>query len=74
MELITEYSKLTDVQLTEKISKLNQITFSNNLNLARQAYPILQQLYEEQNIRAGKAFEQHLANSGVGLNEIINIG
>jgi hypothetical protein len=67
-------TKLTDEELTEKISKLNRIVFSNNGNLARQAYPILQQLIEQQNIRAAKIFEQHLANSGVNMNEIINIG
>lgn len=74
MDNTNKLTKLTDEELTEKISKLNRIVFSNNGNLARQAYPILQQLIEQQNIRAAKIFEQHLANSGVNMNEIINIG
>jgi hypothetical protein len=65
---------LTDDQLDEKIQKLTRMVFSNNVNLARQAQPILMNLYEEQSRRNSEKFEQHLEKNGIKMDEIINIG
>ena len=67
-------SDLTDEQLDEKIQKLTRIVFSINSNLARQAQPILMNLYEEQSRRNAIKFEEHLEKNGVKIDEIINIG
>lgn len=67
-------NKLADTELDEKIQKLTKIVFSNNPNLARQAHPILMQLYEEQSRRNAEKFEEHLAKNGTKMDEIINIG
>jgi len=66
--------ELTDEELDTKIQKLTRIVFSNNVNLARQAQPILMGLYEEQSRRNAKKFEDHLEKNGVKMDEIINIG
>ena len=65
---------LTDEKLDEKIQKLTRIAFSNNINLARQAQPILLNLYEEQSRRNADKFEKHLEKNGVKVDDIINIG
>jgi len=65
---------LTDEKLDEKIQKLTRIAFSNNVNLARQAQPILLNLYEEQSRRNADKFEKHLEKNGVKVDDIINIG
>jgi hypothetical protein len=65
---------LTDEQLDEKITKLSRIVYSPNVNLARQAYPILLNLIEQQSMRNTKKFEEHVEKSGMKMDEIINIG
>jgi hypothetical protein len=66
--------ELTDEELDAKIQKLTRIVFSNNVNLARQAQPILMGLYEEQSRRNAEKFEKHLEKQGVKMDDIINIG
>lgn len=74
MFLDQDLSKMTDEQVEEKVNKLYRIVYSKNQNLARQAYPLLMSLYDEQSRRNTKKFEDHLAKSGVKMDEIINIG
>ena len=74
MAIDISLSELTDAQLEEKIQKLTRIVFSNNINLSRQADPILRMMYEEQNQRNAKKFEEHLQKNGTKMEEIINIG
>jgi hypothetical protein len=74
MALEERLADLTDEKLDEKIQKLTRIAFSNNINLARQAQPILLNLYEEQSRRNAERFEKHLEKSGVKVDDIINIG
>jgi hypothetical protein len=66
--------ELTDSELDEKIEKLTKIVFSRNMNLAFQAKPLLMSLYDEQSRRNTVKFEEHLAKSGIKMDEIINIG
>ena len=66
--------ELSDEKLEEKIQKLTRIAFSNNTNLARQARPILLNLYEEQSRKNTEKFEKHLEKNGVKVDDIINIG
>jgi len=65
--------ELTDEELDTKIQRLTRIVFSNNVNLARQAQPILMGLYEEQSRRNAEKFEAHLKKNGTSMDEIINI-
>ena len=65
---------ITDEKLDEKIQKLTQIVFSNNVNLARQAQPHLMDFYAEQSRRNAEKFEDHLKKNGVTMDDIINIG
>ena len=67
------FSELTDEQVEEKIQKLSKIVFSRNMQLSRQAKPILVALYEEQNARSAAKFQEHLNKSGIDVSEIINI-
>lgn len=69
-----DITKVSNEELETRIARVSKIVYSPNQNLARQAYPVLLQLEEERNKRQAKQFEQHLANSGVKFNEIINIG
>lgn len=74
MMIAQDFSSLTDHEIDEKIEKLNKILYSTNVNLARQAYPVYLRLIEERDGRLAKKFEEHLANAGVEVNNIINIG
>jgi hypothetical protein len=74
MAIEIKLADLTDEQLDEKIQKLSNIVFSNNVNLSRQAQPILMGMYEEQSRRNAEKFEEHLEKNGTKIDEIINIG
>jgi len=67
-------TKINDEQIRKRIAKLLKIVYSRNDNLAKQAYPLLIQLQEEQNERASKKLTAHMANLSANIDDIINIG
>ena len=69
-------NELTDIEISNKISNLNAIVYSTNFNLARQAYPILEMYYAEQDMRVSKKLEDYMKSkkTAVSPDEPINIG
>jgi len=67
-------TKIDDEQIRKRIAKLMKIVYSKNQNLARQAYPLLVQLQEEQDARAYNKLTAHMANLSANISDIINIG
>lgn len=70
----TNITKINDEQIRKRIEKLMKIVYSKNENLARQAYPLLVALQEEQNERSYKNLTAHMANLSANISDIINIG
>ena len=66
--------ELTDEELDKKITTLQRIIFSNNINLSQQARPIYAQYINEQNKRLDEKLSKHLKNNNTEENTIINIG
>jgi hypothetical protein len=60
-----DWSTLKNSELEEKILKIYQIVYSNNEALAQQAFPILEDLKEEQSRRYDIKYDKYLKKLGM---------